>query len=102
MLDDVINVHTCRGFVRRAPHSDLVDPLAGVLLQLVGDALLGLVAPVRVVELALVAVRALLLVRARLNVAALAVLRLPKKDVQSWPVPSHRIVRRHEPRNETG
>ena len=90
--------HTCSRLIGWAPHSNLVHPLAGALLQLVGDALLGLIAPVRVVELALVAVGALLLVGAGLDVAALTVFRLPQKNVQSWSVSSHRIVRRHEPK----
>ena len=53
------------------------------------------------VELALVAVRAFLLVRARLRVRRQAVLGPSQEDVKSWPVSAERVVGRHKPGKES-
>lgn len=78
------------------PGPDLADLVVRVLLELVSDALLGLVPAVGVKELALVSVRALLAVGARLQVGV--ALPLLEKLLQGRAVPSHRVVRGHEPR----
>ena len=88
---------TCTGFIRRTSRTDFVDPLARVLLQLVSDALLWHVAAIGVVELALVPVRALLLVGTGLGVGGVSVLRTSEEDVESRSVASERIIRRHKP-----
>ncbi len=90
-------IFTCSGFIRRTSRPDFVDPFARVLLQLVGDALLRDVAAVGVVKLALVPVRALLLVGTGLRVGRVAVLQSPEEGVESGSIPSERIIRRHEP-----
>ncbi len=79
--------------VAARPH--LAYLLEGVLLQLVRDALLRLVAPLCVEELALVPVGALLPVGAGLLVDQAP--GSPEKLLERGPVASKRIVWRHEP-----
>ncbi len=68
-----------------------------LLLELVRDRLVWRGAAVRVVELALVAVGALLLVGAGRRQVCRAPA-LPEEIVQGGTVPPQRVVRRHEPR----